>query len=118
MRTYSDEGRMNILFFINEVVTDVVDKYVKQGVAPSTRCIPEGLQRHESSEGWVKKFNKAIDQVLHNLYLVRYKVNSIAIMEITFLPKRGYFVNFGQARGFYYSQHAGAIKTLFCLVKI
>ena len=93
MRADSNYGCANVLFSVKKVIADVINKNVKQRVTPSAGRIPKGLQRHESSEGWVKKLYNAGDQVLHNLNLVQHKVNSISVMVPTFLPNRGYFVN-------------------------
>ena len=87
MRTDSNDRCMNILLSVKKMIAYVVNKNVKQSITPSARRIPKGLQRHESSEGWVKKLNNIVDQVLHNLYLVQCKFNSISVMAETLHDK-------------------------------
>ena len=88
MRTDSNYRCMNVLLSVKKMIAYVVNKNVKQRVAPSAGRIPKGLQRHESSEEWVKKLNNIVYQVLHNLYLVQCKFNSISVMAETLPDKR------------------------------
>jgi hypothetical protein len=60
---------MNVLPFIKNVIAKDINGNIKQRISPSAGRIPKGLQRHESSEGWIKKLDNAIDQVLHNLII-------------------------------------------------
>ena len=80
---------MNILPLVKNVIAGDVNSDIKQSISPSAGRIPKGLQRYESSEGWVKKLNNVVYQVLHNLNLVRYKVNSISVMAARHLVNGG-----------------------------
>jgi hypothetical protein len=79
---------MNVLPFVKNMIAKDVNSNIKQRIAPSAGRIPKGLQRHESSEGWVKKLNNIVYQVLHNLYLVQCKFNSISVMAAILPDKR------------------------------
>lgn len=56
------------LFIQDEIVTDIIYKYVKYGIATPTGRVPEGLQRHPFFEWRIEEIDYTSYQIFHCQY--------------------------------------------------
>ncbi len=66
MRTDGDEWQLYHLLIQDEIITDEVDEYVKQGIATATCQVTERFFIHQRPERRIEKVNGIDDQIFQN----------------------------------------------------
>ncbi len=68
MRGHGQGAKVHVVFVEDEMIAYRVHDDIQHGIAASTGCITEGLQRHGPAERRIKKINKSYDPLFRYLF--------------------------------------------------